>query len=199
MARPREFDENEVLNRALQIFWAQGYDATSVEDLVTATGLARASLYGAFGDKEQLFQRVVKHYLEQSDREIAEATRDLSARQAIEAFVQRRLQGFCNKGDLKGCFALTSVQSGGSGAIVQDVVLEGARQSRAWLVKQIKAAQAEGDVASEADPGTLADFLTVVLTGLSASARSGMSPRSLKAASHEALERVFAGGRPRAK
>lgn len=51
---------------------------------MTATGLARASLYGAFGDEEQLFQRVVKHYLEQSDREVAEATRDLSARQPLK-------------------------------------------------------------------------------------------------------------------
>jgi AcrR family transcriptional regulator len=191
MARPREFDENEVLDKALQAFWARGYDATSVEDLVAATGLARASLYGAFGDKEQLFHRVMKHYLEQSEREIAEATRGLSARQAVEAFVQRRLQGFCSKENPKGCFAQVSAQSGSSVSVIQEVVLEGARQSRTWLVRQIKAAQADGEVSLDAEPGVLADFLTVVLTGLSASARSGMSPRSLKASAEQALAAVF--------
>lgn len=191
MARPREFDENEVLDKALQAFWARGYDATSVEDLVAATGLARASLYGAFGDKEQLFHRVVKRYLEQSEREIAEATRGLSARQAVEAFVHRRLQGFCGKGSQKGCFAQMSAQSGNGVALVRDAVLEGSRQNRAWLVRQIKAAQGEGDVAADSDPGTLADFLNVVVMGLSASARAGMPARSLEASAEAALSGVF--------
>jgi AcrR family transcriptional regulator len=192
MARPREFDENEVLDKALQAFWAHGYDATSVEDLVAATGLARASLYGAFGDKEQLFHRVLKHYLVQSDREITEATRGLSARQAVEAFVQRRLQCFCSKETPKGCFAQVSSQTGSASALIQEVVLEGARQNRAWTVRQIKAAQADGDVASDADAGALADFLIVVVTGLAASARAGMSQRSLSTSAEEALKFVFA-------
>lgn len=191
MARPREFNETEVLERALQAFWARGYDATSIEDLVTATGLGRASLYGAFGDKEQLFCRVVKHYMEHSDREIAEATRDLSARQAIEAFVQRRLQAFCAKGDQKGCFMQMSAVSGSSAELVHDAALEAARHGRAWLVRQLKTAQSEGDVAADADVGTLADFLLVMLNGLSASVRAGMSPKAMKSAAEEALKRVF--------
>jgi len=63
MARPREFDEDVVLGKVLSVFWERGYDGTSVEDLVERTGLGRASLYGAFGDKERLFERALALYL----------------------------------------------------------------------------------------------------------------------------------------
>jgi hypothetical protein len=62
MARPREFDEAEALERAMGVFWSQGYEATSVEDLVGSTGLNRGSLYAAFGDKNALFLRALEHY-----------------------------------------------------------------------------------------------------------------------------------------
>ena len=60
--RPRGFDEEEVLNRAMALFWQKGFDATGIADLESATGLGRQSLYGAFGDKRALFSKVVEHY-----------------------------------------------------------------------------------------------------------------------------------------
>lgn len=63
MARPREFDTTEVIDEALQLFWRQGYEGTSLNDLLAATGLTKSSLYAAFGNKEDLFYRVVERYL----------------------------------------------------------------------------------------------------------------------------------------
>jgi AcrR family transcriptional regulator len=62
MARPRQFDEAEVLDKALQVFWRQGYEGTSLSDLLDATGLTKSSLYAAFGGKADLFRQVVKYY-----------------------------------------------------------------------------------------------------------------------------------------
>jgi TetR/AcrR family transcriptional repressor of nem operon len=66
MARPREFDEQAVLDAAVQCFWARGYEAISVRDPIEKTGITGASLYNAFGDKRALYQRVLDHYVEDS-------------------------------------------------------------------------------------------------------------------------------------
>ncbi len=66
MARPREFDESAVLNAATQCFWKQGYEATSVRELVERTGITAASLYNAFGDKRALYEKALDHYIEES-------------------------------------------------------------------------------------------------------------------------------------
>jgi AcrR family transcriptional regulator len=63
MSRASEFDETEVLDKALQVFWRQGYEGTSLTDVLDATGLTKSSLYSAFGDKEDLFHRIVERYL----------------------------------------------------------------------------------------------------------------------------------------
>lgn len=76
MSRPRSFDEDEVLDRALDTFWRQGYEATSMQDLVDAMEISRASLYNAFGSKHALFIAVLKHYREQRMRRIVERLRD---------------------------------------------------------------------------------------------------------------------------
>jgi TetR/AcrR family transcriptional regulator, transcriptional repressor for nem operon len=64
MARPREFDEQAVLDAALARFWSRGYEATSTRDLAESMGITGASLYNAFGDKRGLYQRVLEHYIE---------------------------------------------------------------------------------------------------------------------------------------
>jgi AcrR family transcriptional regulator len=66
MARPREFDEGAVLDAAVLCFWKQGYEATSVRDLVEHTGITAASLYNAFGDKRELYEKALKHYVEEN-------------------------------------------------------------------------------------------------------------------------------------
>ena len=66
MARPREFDEDAVLDAAMQCFWARGYEATSVRNLIEKTGITGASLYNAFGDKRALYERALHHYVEYS-------------------------------------------------------------------------------------------------------------------------------------
>jgi len=192
MARPREFDEDEALDRALRAFWDRGYDATSVEDLVTATGVGRASLYAAFQDKEHLFRRVMDRYLERDLQQMAEATRDLSGEAAIRALFAQRIAKFCPKDGSRGCFLQVCGTSGSSAAIVDEAGAGAARDMRSWLVRQLKQAQAAGELARGADPAAIADFLLVLHAGLSASARAGLPVKAVRTAAEEGLARVFA-------
>src|SRR5688572_25049598 len=106
MARPRQFDESSVLDRALDLFWSKGYEATSVQDLVDATGLGRASLYGAFGDKEQLFNRVLSHYMARVAEEMSALDAEPSAARALERLFTGWLSFTCPKSGPRGCFLL---------------------------------------------------------------------------------------------
>jgi AcrR family transcriptional regulator len=191
MARPREFDENDALDRALAAFWARGYDATSIDDLIAATGVGRASLYGAFGDKERLFRRVMDRYLQKDEQEMAAATRDLSGEAAVRALFAQRLKKFCPRDGLRGCFLQISGTSGSSAQIIEEVGLNAARDIHERIVSQLKVAQAKGDLAADADVTAVAAFLLVLLNGLSSSARAGMPTKALKSAAEEGLDRVF--------
>jgi TetR/AcrR family transcriptional repressor of nem operon len=109
MARPREFDENAVLDAAAQRFWIYGYEATSVRDLAQDMGITGASLYNAFGDKRSLFQRALSHYVENSfDERISRLERTLSPLEAIKAFFREIVDRSVRDRDRKGCLLVNS-------------------------------------------------------------------------------------------
>ena len=88
MARPREFDETAALDAAMDCFWRNGYEATSVRDLAVRMGITGASLYNAFGDKRSLFREVLQRYAERSTRErIARLESTLPPKQAVRGFL----------------------------------------------------------------------------------------------------------------
>lgn len=191
LARPREFDESKVLDRALQAFWARGYDATSIEDLVDATGLGRASLYGAFGDKEQLFRRVVSHYLKRSRAEKERVTSSLSAREALEAYLQSVIDNATHHRGRAGCFLQMAATAGTSPALVREALEASNREMNGWLLQHLQEAQAEGELSPDADLPALASFISVFASGLTASAKAGLPPAALAAAMRVALDQVF--------
>src|ERR1700758_1539890 len=86
MARPREFDETTVLEAAMNCFWAQGYELTSVRELAERMGITGASLYNAFGDKRSLYRRSLEYYLEQSVHDRLSRLSPLPPLQAIRSF-----------------------------------------------------------------------------------------------------------------
>src|SRR6201987_2099434 len=108
MARPREFDEGAVLDAAVLCFWKQGYEATSVRDLVAQTGITAASLYNAFGDKRALYQKALDHYVEASVADRIRRCEALPPRQAIEAFFEDIVKRSLNDRDRKGCMLVNA-------------------------------------------------------------------------------------------
>ncbi|HEY6786114.1 MAG TPA: TetR/AcrR family transcriptional regulator [Trebonia sp.] len=190
MARPRSFDENEVLRAARDQFWSTGYAGTSMDDILAATGLGKGSLYGAFGDKHQLFLRVFDDYC----AAVTEAVRgalegpDAGAYERLRAHVLAVAQATASDTCLRGCL----LAKGTAELAAQDPAIA-ARASQAFrdledlITSCVAAAQRAGDIQPGADPARLAGLLLAVLRGIEALGKGGRSPDSLRAIAETAL------------
>ena len=104
MARPREFDPDDALERATRLFWAKGFENTSLDDLCIATGLGRSSLYAAFGDKRALYLQALARYEERSLARIAAAFEGRGVRAGLEAFLGALIDDIVAGPGRRGCF-----------------------------------------------------------------------------------------------
>lgn len=190
MARPREFDEAEVLDRALEVFWEKGYDGASIEDVVHATGLGRASLYGAFGDKEGIYRRVLDHYLARLARGVADVRPDMTATEQLRALFRGWVGATCPDRGPRGCFLLLAGTAGGDAPALQETLDASVSRTRQLLVPILRRGQAEGDVSSRSSPEDLAELLVVFLQGIAVSARAGWSREKLERVVDEAIARL---------
>ncbi|MBB1592839.1 TetR family transcriptional regulator [Achromobacter sp. UMC46] len=181
IGRPRAFDRDSALLAAMRTFWAQGYEGTSIQDLVGAMGVNKPSLYSTFGCKEEIFREAVELY----DRVEGQATsRSLSeartSREAVETMLRSNARGYAVDEGPRGCMIVLSSLLGapeneGVRAFLADNRLDGEAMLRDRLAQGI----AEGDLPSSADVDQLAAFYTTVLEGLSIQARDGASEQKL--------------------
>ena len=104
MARPREFDADDALERATRVFWAKGFEHTSLDELCAATGLGRSSLYAAFGDKRGLYLKALARYEERSVARIAKAFEERTPREGLEAFLAGLIDDIVAGPGRSGCF-----------------------------------------------------------------------------------------------
>jgi len=168
MARPREFDLDAALERAMQVFWAKGYESTSLDDLCAATGLGRSSLYGAFGDKHGLYLDALARYEEGSAARLNEAlTRPVPVREAIAGFIARLIDDIVAGPGRRGCFI------GNCAAELARDDREAAARVRRSLERietafrdALGRAKARGEIVRTADVGALARFFTAGIQGL---------------------------------
>lgn len=177
MARPRTFDETEVLDRAVQVFWTHGYEGTSVTDLEAATGLGRQSLYNAFGDKRQLFVRALQHY----HRAAAEGRAGLKGTglDAIAAFFATSIDFLTGSGERRGCFLTKARLEAGDQEGVPAVCRNSEASIRAFLRERLDEAEREGSLRVGAAPEVAAGMLATWAHGLSAAAAAGADRDSL--------------------
>ncbi len=191
MPRPREFDEAGVVAAVRQEFWDKGYAATSLDDLMRASGLGKGSLYGAFGDKRSLFLRVLRDYDEANDRKLRER---LTAADRGVDFVRDFVRGPGNDatGARRGCLlANTTAELAMS---MPDVAAEARRSYEATtrvLTEALDRAQREGDVDPDADAEELARAVLAAQLGIVALGRTGMDLDELATAADCALRRLL--------
>ena len=172
MARPREFDEDAVLDAAVQCFWKQGYEATSVRGLVAQTGITAASLYNAFGDKRALYQKALDHYVEASVADRIRRCEALPPRQAIEAFFEDIVKRSLNDPDRKGCMLVNAaLDVAPHDPAFRKVVAEVLISIEAFFLACVRAGQADGTITRSLPAGTLSQNLLGVLMGVRVLAR----------------------------
>ncbi|MEV6703112.1 TetR/AcrR family transcriptional regulator [Streptomyces sp. NPDC051453] len=192
MGRPRNFDENQVLESAREQFWNQGYAATSLQDLTDATGLGKGSLYGAFGDKRQLFLHVLDGYRdEQLNGVRAVLTGPGTAFERLTLLVQGVAKGFTEDPQRRGCLLVNSTSELHS--TDPDVVSRARTSYQAvedLLIACVKEAQDEGTVEPSADAQELGRLLLAVMQGIEFLAKTDMDGSALLQISQATLKQL---------
>jgi TetR/AcrR family transcriptional regulator, transcriptional repressor for nem operon len=189
MARPREFDEAAALDAAMDCFWRDGYEATSIRDLAAQMGITGASLYNAFGDKRTLFRAVLRRYVERSTRErIARFETTLPPKQAICAFLGEIVEHSLKDRDRRGCLLVnTALEIAPHDDELGGEVATRLSEIEAFFRRAITAAQADGSVPLERDPSDLARLLLGVTLGVRVLARSNPQRKLLEGVVRPAL------------
>jgi TetR/AcrR family transcriptional regulator, transcriptional repressor for nem operon len=173
MSRTKEFDEAEVLDQALELFRARGFQHTSFADLTGELGVSRQSLYDTYGDKQTLFHAALKRYL---DRAINFLRRHLAdpapVRKVLTALFDGLIAGQCGKGS-PGCLMVNSmVELTPHDADIRALAQAHAREVEGLLASRLSAAQRKGEIGKAKDPVALARFFYHTLLGLSVASRA---------------------------
>ena len=167
VGRPKEFDEEEALKRAMEVFWSHGYEATSVQDLLDAMGINRGSLYGTFGDKHALFTAAIDHY----GRTVTRGIEDLLDGSGSPLGNIRKLLGrmavLAADDKCRGCLATNTVielapHDPKVAEAVKSLLLRVEKAFQRALERAVECGELSGDV----NPRALARFLSCTLQGL---------------------------------
>jgi len=189
MARPRAFDEGEVLDAALRCFWERGYEATSVRDLAASMGLTGASLYNAFGDKHALYERALARYVSDSvaDRIRRLEGSGLAPRAAIAGFFAEVVER-SDDPQMKGCMVVNAaVELGPHDPQIREAAAATLGEIEAFMARQVSAGQKDGSFSRRQTPQEAARMLLAVLLGIRVLARIRPDRALLEAAIRPAL------------
>ena len=177
MARPKEFDRDEALDRAMQLFWSRGFEATSIQDLVEAMGINRGSLYAAFGDKHALYLAALDRFCcTAGDVEglLGTALRETgSAKAAIRRLFMAAVDAAAATGGRRGCMVVnTAVEFCPDAGDIGAQVALAMRRTEAALHGVLLQARASGEIGDRVEAPALARYLTSSLSGLRVMAKA---------------------------
>ena len=177
VGRPRQFDEEQVLDAAMKAFWSKGYEATSLAELVEVTGLHKGSLYQAFGDKHSLFVQTLNRYLQNvrhhKNQILQQADTPLGGIRAV-------LHGFIDMSEgepdcPQGCMAVKSlVEMAPHDPQVQRIMDEHKKGMQASMVSRIVEAQSNGALDADKSPEVIASLIMIFMNGLATQASGSM-------------------------
>lgn len=183
MARPVEFEYDKVLNNAMEQFWKEGYEASSVQKLLDCTGINRGTLYNSFGDKETFFKACVARYNEGIEKHLDSSLRNpqLAALDAISQYFEQAVLGLSNKHRNLGCLLVNSLcESINYDRDMKKLVRQSLATVRKGFEARLKEAGKAGQLRKGLTAGQGADLLMNCLHGLRVHSRDGASPKVLR-------------------
>ena len=181
MARPKEFDQDKALHKAIHLFSQQGFATTSIDELMRVMDVGRQSMYDTFGDKRALFLKALETYVTESVNAICDVLDKpgpaLSAvRDALARFAERK-----DMSSTEGCMGMNAIcEFGQRDREVNQIVLMAARKQRERLLNVLNRAKSGGELSGDVDLESLADFFESTLAGIRMAAKAGKSRQALR-------------------
>jgi TetR/AcrR family transcriptional repressor of nem operon len=188
MVRPQGFDTAEVLSKALAVFRLKGFEATSLADLLAATGLSRSSLYASFGGKRELFLAAFDAYRAERTQDLNRTLDSRPPRAAIEAFFRAIVASGHGPDSACGCMSTNqAVELAPHDAAIRERIAADFQAIEDAFCRTIERGQAEGSIAATRDARAIARLLVVAFPGFQVMVRAGADPGRLDAALDELL------------
>ncbi len=188
IGRPRTFDTEQALDRALEVFWRKGYEGTSICDLTAAMGINPPSLYAAFGNKEALFRRALDRYAEKKGAFVREALAARTAREGIAAILHGTVRVLTDKSNPAGCLLVQGIAGAGEHAqCIRDELNARRATTQKAMRDRLKQAKDDGELPEDADPAALARYFSTVTQGMAIQAAAGASRKELERVADMAL------------
>jgi AcrR family transcriptional regulator len=194
--RPRGFNLEQALDRALEVFWRKGYEGATLPDLTRAMGINRPSLYAAFGNKEALFRKVVERYAGGPGAYVRKALDEPTARKVVEQLLRGAADSLTGPRQPRGCLLVQGALACGEDADpVRRELASGRAAGEAALRRRLERAKADRDLPGDSRPADLARFITTVIHGMSVQAAGGASRAELRRVAEMALRAWPAGAK----
>jgi TetR/AcrR family transcriptional regulator, copper-responsive repressor len=196
--RPRAYEPDVALARAMDVFWRDGFAATSLDTISAATGMNRPSLYAAFGDKRDIYVKAYQRYRERARERMAEIfTTDLPLREILRRIYGIAIDMYMSGEDgPRGCFTvMTATSEAVSDPEIRELAVTGLAEMDRAFARLFKMAQGKGELPASADPSTLAQLATATIHTLAVRARLRLPRKELEAIADAATELICGKGR----
>ena len=189
LGRPRAFDAEAALEKAMVVFWKQGYEGASLADLTKAMGISRKSMYAAFGNKAELFRKALQRYSEGPGAYIVQALQASTAREVAEDILAGAVRANTQPGCPTGCLGVQGALAvGETGRVARDTLAEWRAQAQAQLRHRFQRAVDEGDLPADADPELIARYVMTIANGMTVQAAGGAARKDLQRVADAALQ-----------
>lgn len=194
LGRPRTFNLDKALDKAMRVFWRKGYEGASLPELTKAMGINRPSLYAAFGNKESLFRKAMDRYMQGPACHVQKAIAEPTARAAAQRLLHGGIELVTNSRNPRGCFMVQGALACGAGAeSIQREMAKRRAAGEAAICERFERAIAEGDLGPDVDPAALARYISTITYGMAVLAAGGAKRAELQEVAEMAM-RNWPGG-----
>ena len=192
MARKKEFDEDALLDKTVELFWRKGYNGTSAQDLVDGLGINRSSIYNTYTDKRTLFKKSLEKYQKaQTGAMLKVLAQADDPKQTVKQIFNGLIKESIEDTLLKGCFMVnTAVELAGHDKEIGDMVINNNQSVEDALTKLLEKGQQSGQVSTKSTARTLARFIFANITAIRVAARTGADEKKLRDIADVAISAV---------